>query len=351
MKVERSIGAFVIALATAVALVGCASGSNTPSSTEGQPTDGTDACPMPSEVVTATIATGPGMQDFVIKHVKDAELDKKYNLNLDVRSFQNPTATAPAIVQKAVDFGFGGLPTMVQARATGSDVIIIGALAIANNGVFVSEDSPYQDLSELEGKRIGSFSPTNGAVGSIVQAFTEKAYGFNLFEEAEGEVHVAPDAALLGLMDNDQLDVVVLGADGGALQRAAGENRMIVDLGVDFPKEFGFDAVYLSPVTTESYAAENCGAVRAFTSALHDALVDITENSEVWSTYAEAVGHPDKADAFHDAYTASLLTEYGPQEVESMKKLMEAITPFLNPDFPTEVDPDLFSLAYLPFEE
>jgi NitT/TauT family transport system substrate-binding protein len=291
------------------------------------------------------------MQDFVIKHVKSEGLDKKYNLDLNVHSFQNPTATAPAIVQKAVDLGFGGLPTMVQARSTGSDVIVIGALAVANNGVFVTKDSPYQDLQDLKGKDIGSFSPTNGAIGSIVQAYTEKAYGFNLFAEAKGKVHVAPDAALLGLMDNDQLDVAVLGADGSALQRAAGNYRMIADLGVDFPKEFGFDAVYLAPVTTQEYAEAHCGAVRSFTSALHDALVDITSNPKVWDDYAEAVGQPDKGNAFQTAYSNSLLTEYGPDQVEGMKKLMVAITPYLDANFPKDVDPDLFSLDYLPFDK
>jgi NitT/TauT family transport system substrate-binding protein len=353
MRLERTIGAIAIALAATAGLAACSSSSAAPPaqagpSAQAQP----DAqCAKPGEMTTATIATGPGMQDFVIKHVKATGLDKKYNLNLDVHSFQNPTATAPAIVQKAVDLGFGGLPTMVQARSTGSDIIVIGALAIANNGVFVTKDSPYQDLKDLKGKKIGSFSPTNGAIGSIVQAYTEKAYGFNLFAEAEGKVHVAPDAALLGLMDNNQLDVAVLGADGSALQRAAGKYRMVTDLGVEFRKQFGFDAVYLAPVTTEEYAKAHCGVVRAFTSALHDALVDITSNPKVWDDYAKAVGQPDKGSAFQDAYSHSLMTEYGPDQIEGMKKLMVAITPYLDANFPKEVDPDLFSLDYLPFDK
>ncbi|GAA3773085.1 hypothetical protein GCM10022240_26310 [Microbacterium kribbense] len=306
---------------------------------------------MPGKVTKATIATGPGMQDFVVKYVKSAGLDTKYNLDLDVKSFQNPTATAPAIVQKAVDLGFGGLTTMVQARATGADVIVIGALATANNGVFVKKDSPYHDLKDLKGKRVGSFSPTNGAIGSIVQAYTEKAYGFNLFSDADGKVHVAPDAALLGLMDNNQLDVAVLGADGSALQRASGKYRMITDLGKDFPDQFGFAGVYLAPVTTESYASSHCGEVRAFTSALHDALVEITTKPDVWTEYAKAVGQDGKGAAFQNAYTHSLVTSYGPAQVDGMKKLMEAITPYLDPSFPKSVDPALFSLDYLPFDQ
>jgi len=71
----------------------------------------------------------------------------------------------------------------------------------------------------------------------------------------------------------------------------------------------------------------------------------------VWDDYAKAVGQPDKGSAFQDAYSHSLMTEYGPDQIEGMKKLMVAITPYLDPNFPKDVDPNLFSLDYLPFDK
>jgi ABC-type nitrate/sulfonate/bicarbonate transport system substrate-binding protein len=333
----------------ALALAGCAAdgggatGGGTPSSDAGE-------CAEPAQMTTATVATNPGAQDLVIKQVKAKGFDKKYNLDLDVKSFQNPPATAQAIVQKAVDLGFGGIPTMVQARANGADVIVIGALSTPGNGMFVKKDSPYQNIGDLKGKHVGSFSPLNGAVTSIMQAYAQTAYDFNMLKDVSGEVHVAPDAALLGLLDQGQLDAVILGVDATAVQRAAGEYRQIVNLQEDFKKQFGYDALYLGPVTTEGYAKEHCGVVRAYVSALRDAVADIQSSTDVWQTYAKNVGQPDAASAFQDLYSHAFVTDWGAAQAEGMTKMIKGLSPYLDPSFPKEVDPALFSLDYPAFE-
>lgn len=333
----------------ALALTGCASDSGGAGTETAMADDG--ACPMPSEMTTATIAINPGSQDLVIKQVKAKEFDKKYNLDLDVKSFQNPPATAQAIIQKAVDLGFGGIPTMVQARANGSDVIVIGALSTPGNGMFVKEDSSYENIGDLKGERVGSFSPLNGAITSIMQSYAQTAYDFNMLEDVEGEVHVAPDAALLGLLDQGQLDAVILGVDATAVQRANGTYRQIVNLQEDFNEQFGFDALYLGPVTTEEYAKEHCGVVRAYVSALRDAVADIQASPDVWETYAEKVKQPDAASSFQELYGHAFITEWGPDQVEGMKEMIASLTPYLDPSFPKEVDPTLFSLDYPAFEQ
>lgn len=338
----------ISALATAAmfALAGCASANPEPAET------GDDACAVPSTVVTATVATNPGAQDMVIKHVKAGGFDTKYNLDLDVKDFQNPPATSQAIVQKAVDFGFGGLTTMVQAREGGSDVIMIGTLTTPNNGVFVKKDSDIRDLGDLRGKKVGSFSGLNGATTSIMQAYAQSAYDLNLLEDVDGEVHVAPDAALLGLLDQGQLDAVILGVNATGVQKYVDEYRQIVSLTTDFSGEFGFDALYLGPVTTEEYAEAHCGEVRAYVSAIRDAIEDIRSNPEVWVEYVDAIGQPeDAAEVFQALYSDGFRGDWGPEQVDGMKKLITTLTPYLDPSFPEEVDPGLFSLDYPFFED
>lgn len=338
--------------AAAFVLTGCSSGGGTPApgpSTSATSADG--GCPAPATLTTATVATNPGAQDLVIKHVKDGGFDKKYNLDLQVQEFQNPPATAQAIVQKAVNLGFGGLTTMVQARASGADVIVIGALSKPGNGMFVKKDSPYQNIGDLKDKNVGSFTALNGAITSIMQAYAQSAYDFNMLEDVNGEVHVAPDAALIGLLDQGELDAVILGVDATAVQQFEGTYRQIVDLRDDFPDEFGFDALYLGPVTSEEYGEAHCGEVRAYVSALRDAILDIQTNPDVWTKYADSLGQPaEAAEAFQELYGDSFVTAWGPDEVEGMKELVTTLTPYLDSTFPKEVDPDLFSLDY-PFLE
>jgi ABC-type nitrate/sulfonate/bicarbonate transport system substrate-binding protein len=340
----------IVALAVAaLALAGCS--SNTGGTAGGDaPATNSAECAKPAKMTTATVATNPGSQDLVVKQIKAKGLDKKYNLDLQVKTFQNPPATAQAIVQKSVDLGFGGIPTMVQAWANGADVIVIGALSTPSNGVFVKKDSPYQNLGDLKGKKIGSFSPLNGAVTSIMQAYAQSAYKFNMLKDVSGKVHVAPDAALVGLLDQGQLDAVILGADGTAVQRASGQYRQIVNLQQDFQKQFGFDALYLGPVTTESFAKDHCGVVRAYASAIRDAVKEITSSPDVWATYAKNVGQPAAATSFQELYDPSFVTEWTQTQVDGMTKMIKTLTPYLDPTFPKEVDHALFSLDYPAFE-
>ncbi|HEY8588959.1 MAG TPA: ABC transporter substrate-binding protein [Naasia sp.] len=353
---KRSTPALAAFAVVAFALAGCATASSpeaAPSSApaaSGAPSD--DACPMPESMATATVATNPGAQDLVIKHVKEGGFDTKYNLDLQVQEFQNPPATAQAIVQKAVNLGFGGLTTMVQARDTGADVIFVGALSTPGNGMFVKEDSPYQSIGDLKGKKVGSFTALNGAITSIMQAYAQESEDFNLLEDTDGEVVVAPDAALIGLLDQGQLEAVILGVDATAVQQFEGTYRQIVDLRTDFPDTFDFQALYLGPVTTEEYAEAHCGEVRAYASAIRDAVLDIQENEEIWETYVEAIGQPqDAAETFQELYSESWVTEWSEEEVDGMKQLVTTLTPYLDPAFPKEVDPALFSLDYPVFEE
>ncbi|HEY8590872.1 MAG TPA: ABC transporter substrate-binding protein [Naasia sp.] len=352
----RTKTTLAVGLLTALALGGCAGGtpaaapSSAPPSGSAAPGDG--GCPMPASMTTATVATNPGAQDLVIKHIKAEGFDTKYNLDLQVTEFQNPPATAQAIVQKAVNLGFGGLTTMVQARDTGADVIMIGALATPGSGVFVPKDSDVKDLGDLAGQKVGTFTTPGGAISSLVQAYAQSAYDFNMLEDVEGELSVAPEPALLALMDQGELGGVILSVDGTAGQQFLEENRQIVDLRTDFEEEFGFEAYYLGPVTTEEYAEAHCGEVRAYVSAIRDAILDIEASPEVWETYVESIGQPaEAAETFQDLYSESFVTEWGEEQVDAMKQLITTITPFLDPAFPKEVDPAMFSLDYPVFEE
>lgn len=333
-----------------LALAGCASSGSATASDATGTTKSTD-CPKPAKMTTATVATNPGAQDLVIKTVKAQGFDKKYNLNLDVKSFLNPPATAQAITQHAVDFGFGGLTTMVQARSGGNDVVIIGALSTPGSGVFVRKDSSIHNVGDLKGKKVGSFTQPNGAVSSLLQVYAQKKYNLDLLHQVDGQIHVAPEATLEGLLDQGELDAIYLSVDGTALAQFQGKYREIVNLGTAFKKEVGYDALYLGPVTTDSYASKNCGEVRAYVSSIDDAIKYIQTNKSVWKTYAQSLGHPEAAAAYQKLYSDSFVTSWTQQQVDDMKKLVKDSVPYLDPSFPKTIPAGLFSLDYPAFSK
>lgn len=343
---SRVTAAMAVLLTVAgLAAAGCGAGSG--NSAAGAPAGIKDGdCGRLAKTVSATVATNPGAQDLVIKTVKAQGLDKKYNLDLDVKSFLNPPATSQAITQHAVDFGFGGLTTMVQARASGSDVMMLGALSTPGSGVFVRKDSSIQDLGDLKGKKVGSFTTLNGAVTSLLQVYAQKKYGLDLLHQVDGQIHVAPEATLMGLLDQGQLDAIYLSVDGTALAQYQGKYRQIADLGKDFKPEMGYDALYLGPVTTGKYASKNCSAVRAFVSSIRDAIQYIKTSPSVWKTYAESLGHPEAAAAYQKLYANSFVTTWTQKQVDDMKRLVNDSIPYLDPSFPKKIPNDLFTLNY-----
>jgi ABC-type nitrate/sulfonate/bicarbonate transport system substrate-binding protein len=341
MRTKRRATALLIG--AGLALAGCGGGGAGAAKPQG--VQGGNCGPL-DRTVTATVATNPGAQDLVIKTVKAQGIDKKYNLDLDVKSFLNPPATAQAITQHAVDFGFGGLTTMVQARAARSDVMLIGALSTPGSGVFVRQDSAARNLGDLKGKRVGSFTALNGAVTSLLQVYAQKKYHLDLLHQVDGTIHVAPEATLAGLMDRGELDAIYLSVDGTALSQHEGKYRQIVDLTTDFSREMGYDALYLGPVTTGKYAAGNCSAVRAYVSSIQDAIKYIESTPSVWATYARSLGHPDAAAAYQKLYSGSFVTQWTQKQVDDMKHLVTDSIPYLDPSFPKTIPDGLFSLDY-----
>jgi NitT/TauT family transport system substrate-binding protein len=346
MQKKLTVAAVAVLTVAGLALAGCSStGSAAPSATSA---DGALCGPL-TTMTTASVATNPGNQDLVIKVIKDQGLDKKYNLDLDVKEFLNPPATAQAITQGAVDLGFGGLTTMDQARAGGSDVMMIGALSVPTAGVFVPKGSSIKSLSDLKGKRVGSFTALNGATTAVLQALVKQAYGVDMLTQLDGQVHVAPDAELYGLLDQGQLDAIVLDAAGTAYQVAEGNYTELVDLTADYNKKLGYSPLYLGPVTTDSYAQKNCSAVRAYNSALRDGVQYVLNNDSVWKDYAASLGQADAADSFQKLYSSSFVTTWSQTEVDAMKKLIKDLLPYLDPSFPQTIPDGLFSLDYPPF--
>jgi ABC-type nitrate/sulfonate/bicarbonate transport system substrate-binding protein len=308
---------------------------------------------MPATLTPVTVGINPGNQAAIVQNIAAKGLDEKYNIKIEISEFANPPASAQAVTQGTVDVGFGGLTTMMTNRANGADIIYIGVLTQLSGGVFVPAGSDITTMADLAGKRVGSFTALGGAVSSQVQAISAEGFGVDLLADLDGELHVAPDAAIVGLMDQGDLDAVIMGTDATAFLLFQPEKyTMILDMGPEFQRIFGIPAPYLGPVTLESYAVEHCGETRAFASAVRDSIADVLSDDSFWETYVTELGRPvEAASVYRDVYAKGLMTaEWGQDTVDAMIGLADTIRPYLDPaTFPAETDPTLFSLDYMPF--
>ena len=111
MRVKK-VAAVTVACAIALAITSC----STPNKVEPSASPAAAACGPLKEMTKVTLGVNPGAQDLVTAAIKDQGIDKKYNLDLEIKSFLNPPASATAVTQRSVDIGFGGTTSMAGAR-------------------------------------------------------------------------------------------------------------------------------------------------------------------------------------------------------------------------------------------
>ncbi len=350
MRAKRGI-ALAMVVAGTIALASCASQQQPQA---GPSEGGADECGPLTELTKVSLGVNPGAQDLVTQAIKEQEFDKKYNIDLDIKSFENPPASAQAVTQKAVDIGFGGVTTMAQARSKGLDVFLFGALASPSNGVFVQKDSDIEDIGDLEGARFGSFSANNSATFVVLSAIASEGFGMDKLEDELASLAVAPDAAISGLLGQGELDAVLLGSTATVVTQLEGKYRQIGDLSSEYIEATGIAPVHLGIVSTDSYAADHCSELVAFSNAMRDGVEYVQADDEAWERYAETLDltDPKAPKALQDLLGANFRTEWDEKQVEGITKMLESFIPILGEeDFIPEVPDGLFRLEFVATED
>jgi ABC-type nitrate/sulfonate/bicarbonate transport system substrate-binding protein len=340
MRVSKA-AAVTAACVMALAVTSCSGTTNTPSA-QGETDAPASECGPLEEMTTVSLGVNPGAQDLVTAAIKEQGFDTKYNLNLDIKSFLNPPASATAVTQRAVDIGFGGVTSMAVARSQGADVFLFGALASPSNGVFVPMDSDIENIGDLEGKRIGSFSANNSATFAVLSAIAYEAFGIPKLEDAAASLTVAPDAAVL------------LGSTATVVTQLTEEYKQIGDLSTEYIDATGIAPVHLALTSTDSYAAEHCSELVAFSNAMRDGVDYVRNDKTAWKTYAETLelADPKAPAALQELLGANFRTEWDADQVEGMTAMIESLIPILGADeFVPEVPEGLFSLDYTATDE
>lgn len=346
MRLHQPIAVAAVA-ASVVLLSACGSQSSSAGDASGE-------CGPLDDVAKVSVGINPGVQELVVDAIKDQGIDAKHNLDLDVRNFQNPPASATAVTQGAVDVGFGGTPTMAIARDQGNDVFFFGALASPSNGVFVKKGSDIQDIGDLAGKRLGSFSAENSATFAVLSAIATDAYGIENLKDDVAALTVAPDAAALGLLDQGEVDAVLLGSTASVVADLDDRYEKIGDLSREYLDAVGTAPVHVTLTTKESYAEGHCSELVSFFQAMQEGVEFVKGDDDGWADYADKLefDDPNAVEALRDATAENFQTEWDQDQIDGMTSMLESFVPILGEkNFISEVPDGLFSLDYTEFHE
>ena len=310
-KIDCSLRVLFVLL-TGAALLGC-SPSGPPSS------PGADA-PR-----TFSLGYLAGAQDFIIFVMDWQMMLERYRLEPERVKFLNPPSVQLMIAEAQVDIGFGGFTTMANARAQGKDVIIVRGIFSPVNAVFVPWDSPIRSVSDLRGKKMGSF----GGPGSTTLAFfgviASKWHGLDVFRDVQQIT--APGPALDNLLERGEIDAALMGTMESIRFEAQKKYRVLTNLSEEYQARQGRAPAHVMVSTSEQFAREHPDIIRDFLRAYEDALRFSKENADVWARYGGTIGMTSEAEIslLREKMSANLIEHWDAEQIATQQEYLEFV--------------------------
>lgn len=342
MKYSRRlhIGLVVFCLA---GLTACAEGSSA-----ARPD--TSNCVLPTENVPLSLGVNPGAQDMVTFVMQNQKFAEKRHLDLDIKQFQNPAALHAAIGQNTVDIGFGGVTAMAVARSQGRGTMVFDVLTSPSNIVVARKDSSLKTFADIKGHKLGAFGGRGSATFSIASIVAKEKYGIDSLGE-DAEVIEAPDAAVLGLLDEGNIDAALIGTTATVQALLSGKYKELSDISADYQSAIGAPPGHVTVASNDEFANKNCGALKAFSAALDDTIDYIHEDDQVWADYAKKIQLTDpKAPAMLKERVGSrYITKWDQAQADAETDLVKRLIPVLGAkNFVSEVPDGLFRVELEP---
>jgi ABC-type nitrate/sulfonate/bicarbonate transport system substrate-binding protein len=311
-----------------LAAVGCGGGDG-----DGASSAAAAGCGELTEPQPLKLGAIPGSQDLVTFVMQEQGFAAKHNLELEINSFQNPSALHAAIGQQTVDVGFGGLTAMAVAREQGRGTMIFDILTSPSNVIVTRADSDLQTLSDLRGRKLGSFGGRSSATFAIASIVAKEKYGIASLGD-DVDVIEGPDAAVLGLLDEGNVDAALIGTTATVQALLSGKYRVLSDISEDYQAQFGKLPGHVTVATNDEYANSHCGVLNAFSAALDDTVAFIQTDPNVWADYAKKIelADPRAPATLHERVATRYIAEWNQEQADAEAALIEQLVPVLGAD-------------------
>lgn len=236
--------------------------------------------------------------------------------------YNDPDASGQFFLQRNSDiaFDFDSLGAAI-ARAQDINVSVFYPILNNNNCILVKNDSEYETVEDLVGKRVGHFGADSGTTTSISTILSE-FYGLNVFEDFE-LVETGPPA-LVELLGQGEVEAIFDFVPHQSRAFVEADARCLLGPINQYLAEQDTGLVnHLSAMTAyDDWLAENEDLALMVMAAWDDAVAWINEDPTriTEGVYAEALAqdNPDVLALIAEQVTAIPLftNEWGPEVVE-----------------------------------
>lgn len=265
-----------------------------------------------------------GTVNWEVDVIKHHQLDKKYGFKLNITSLASKNASAVALQGGAVDIILTDWLWVNRQRFEQKNYSMLPTTK-AHGGVYVATNSAINSLVDLKGKKIGI---AGGAVDKswlLLQAYSQKKYGFDIKKEAEPIFAVPP--LLNRLMLRGDLAAAINFWHYGARLKASGYKQLVTV--PDMLQELGVETEIplLGWVFDQLWADENSKAISRFLQAFREAKHILSSSDNEWHRLAALIKAENTTvlALLKKDYRAGLLNQFGQKEISATQKIFDIL--------------------------
>lgn len=238
------------------------------------------------EMETVSFATlGVGASGVATTIMKEEGIDKKHNLNVNVRDM-GLTEAENAVFRGTVDTGIFAPIAAARANVEGQNIRIFAPHLNNHNSVLVKPDSPYESLDDLVGKSFGSFERITGSYNAFF--ILANAMGYNL--EEDFNLTLGEAIPLLNLFDRGDLEATLAFESFVTRWIAREDARELFRVNKMFNQELGHNNLFIGLGTHEQWLNDNQSKAIKLQRAYLETQSTISENPDFIESYAEPFG-------------------------------------------------------------
>lgn len=312
-----------------------------------QPTQGGAPAKPAGERPVVRVVVSPGLQAFPIDLIQQQKLDEKHGFRLQRQDVASFTAIYTALQAGEVDIGFPGWHAAAANYAKGIKTVNIFPMLEFTNDVLVRKDSPFKDLGDLKGKKIGGIAGPAGATTAYLRVVAVKHYGYDPVKQSTMQFGAAP--VLLNGLINGDIDAMLSSDPQTTQALLGGKVRSLGDLNEIWAQKGGKRQILNSIAAREEWVNSNPAAAKSFLAAYREAANHINGHPEVWVGFAEAMGIKSAEGAeMLRKRNRGYLTDWNADTVADMKAFAKAAIEIIGPEFMPSVPDAAFRLDFNP---
>ncbi|HEX9143857.1 MAG TPA: ABC transporter substrate-binding protein [Candidatus Binatia bacterium] len=291
-----------------------------------------------------------GTQSFPLLVMQTKGIADKYNLKLEENKVAGPQGLATAMQTGNFEVSFRGWLSTALMRSKGHKAIVVYSLTSYTDDLVARVNSPFKSIADLKGRRIGiSGGPATESVW-LFRLEAVRFFGFDPLKEAKVQFGAPP--LLMGLLENNELDAILVQNPQVVQLVETGQYRSIASLGGIWREKTGQDPLFVSVTMNETWAKANPDVARRFVAAYKEALEYLKTHPDVWPALAKSLGikTDEGARLLQQRTAGGLLTRWDKKFIdEQYRYAAEVIKVFAEAEeFPKQIPEGTFDMSYAP---